>query len=73
MNPTIHIGEEIRKHLATEKRSVEWLASKLCCEASSLRKSLKKSYLTTDLLYRISVTLGKDFFACYSQLLAKNK
>ena len=68
--PPIHIGEEIRNHLAAQKRSIAWLAGEICCDASSLRKLLKKSYIPTDLLFRISAILEKDFFACYSQLLA---
>ena len=70
MNASIHIGEEIRKQLADQKRSVAWLASQVCREPSSLRKLLKNPYITTDLLFRISSILGKDFFACYSQLLS---
>jgi len=71
MNPYIHIGELIKKHLAAKKRSVAWLAIKLSCDASVLRKALKKSWITTDLLYRISCILDEDFFACYSQLLSE--
>ena len=72
MNTTIHIGKEIRNHLADQQRSVAWLASQLGCDASSLRKSLKNYYISTDLLHRISIILGKDFFACYSRQLAEN-
>jgi hypothetical protein len=71
MTSPIHIGEEIRNHLTALKRPVAWLAAELGCDASALRKSLKKPWLPTDLLYRISIVLGKDFFACYSQLLSK--
>jgi len=73
MNPSIHIGEEIRKHLAEQKRSVAWLATQLGCDQSSLRKSLKKYYITTDLLFRISTLLGKDFFVYYTKLLSDEK
>jgi len=72
MTPSIHIGEEIQNHLALQQRSVAWLATQLRCDPSNLRKMLKHSYLPTDLLYRISIILDKDFFACYSQLLKKD-
>ena len=72
MTPAIHIGEEIQNHLALQQRSIAWLAKQLCYDPSNLRKLLKHSYLTTDLLYRISIILGKDFFACYSQMLMIN-
>jgi len=72
MTSSIHIGEEIRNHLTAQKRSVAWLATELCCDASVLRKSLKKTWLPSDLLYRISRVLGKDFFVCYSQRLSED-
>ena len=70
-NIEIHIGREIRNQLATQKRSVAWLAEQLYCDASSLRKQLKKTYISTDLLYRISNILNKDFFVFYSRQLGK--
>jgi len=73
MNTSIHIGEEIKKQLNAEKRSVVWLADKIFCDPSNMRKTLKKSHISTDLLYRISDVLDKDFFACYSQNLIKKK
>jgi len=72
ITPLIHIGEEIRNHLAAQKRSVAWLANQIRHDPSNLRKILKNPYVPTDLLYRISVILGKDFFACFSRLLSEN-
>ena len=69
MVPSIHIGEEIRNYLADQNRSVAWLAKQLYYDPSNLRKLLKNPYLPTDLLFRISLILGKDFFSYYSQLL----
>lgn len=70
-NTEIHIGREIQAQLAAQKRSVAWLAEQLHCDASSLRKQLKKPYISTDLLFRISGILGTDFFTFYSQQLLK--
>jgi len=72
MTTSIHIGEEIRNHLAARERSVAWLARQLGSDPSNLRKSLKNHHLPTDLLHRISSILGKDFFACYSKLLTED-
>ena len=72
MNMSVHIGNEIRHYLAGQQRSVAWLAEQICYDPSNLRKLLKNRYIHTDLLYRISVILGKDFFACYSQLFIKD-
>jgi hypothetical protein len=70
-NIEIHIGREIRNQLAIQKRSVAWLAEQLYCDASSFRRQLKKSYISTDLLYRISTILNMDFFVFYSRQLGK--
>ena len=72
MKPSIHIGEEIRKQLTDQKRSVAWLAAQLGSDPSNFRKLLKNPYIATDLLYRISQTLGNDFFACYSKRLSED-
>lgn len=69
--PQIHIGTIIGEHLKKEKRSVAWLAEKVGCDANCLRKQFKKPYISTDLLYRTSNILNKDFFAFYSQQLSK--
>ena len=71
MTPSIHIGEQIRKHLVDQKRSIAWLAKHLHHDPSNLRKLLKNAHLPTDLLFRISKIVQKDFFAGYSLLLAE--
>ena len=72
MTQTIHIGNEIKKYLTDQQRSVAWLAAQLHHDPSNLRKLLKNPYMPTDLLFRISTILGKDFFADFSALLAEN-
>jgi len=67
MNVSIHIGEVIKNELEIRKRSVAWLAGEVFCDPSNLRKRLKNHYISTDLLCRISLALGKDFFAYCSQ------
>jgi len=69
MNVSIHIGEVIKNELEERNRSVAWLADKIYCDPSNLRKILKNAHISTDLLCRISVALDKDFFFCYSQHL----
>ena len=73
MNASIHIGEEIRKQLAIQKRPVAWLAIELNIDPSNFRKMLKKTAIPTDLLHRISILLNTDFFVCYSRLLTENQ
>ena len=62
----IHIGNEIRKRLNEMDLSVTWLADEIGCCNSNLTKKLSRSQMRYDLLMRISVALGHDFFALYS-------
>ncbi|MDR2911254.1 MAG: XRE family transcriptional regulator [Bacteroidales bacterium] len=64
-----HIGEEIRKHLSKQKRSIMWLAEEIGCDQSNLTKQLNKPFIHTKLLYSISEALEVDLFAYYSQQL----
>ena len=67
MQEKIHIGEQIRKLLAKEGRSITWLAAKLNYERANIYKLLDRQSIDTDLLSRISIVLEHDFFACYSK------
>lgn len=73
MDNKIHIGNLIRKELEEKERSVSWLAQKVHCDRSNLCKLLKKDYIDTNLLLRISIVLNFDFFACYTQHLYKQE
>ena len=72
MPHTVHIGEEIKQRLLAQERSVTWLAKKISCDRSNLNKNLKCPHIHPGLLYRISVALGVDFFARYSQELQED-
>ena len=71
MNTSIHIGEEIKRHLKIQDRSVVWLAKQIGCDPSNLNKQLKNQHIHGNLLYRISIALNEDFFAKYSQELSE--
>lgn len=58
----IHIGNIIKCELASQGRSVHWLADKLCTDRTNMYRILKKSNLDTDLIRRISIHLNHDFF-----------
>ena len=68
MNKKVPIGELIQKKLTEERRSVAWLAEKLCCNRSSVYKIFQKSYIDTGLLLKISLALNFDFFSYYSKI-----
>lgn len=67
-----HIGNKIRKQLEKDGRSIKWLAEKLYFERANIYRLLKKPYIDTDLLLRISVMLEHDFFAYYSDIYKIN-
>ena len=67
----LHIGQRIKQTLAIKKRTVAWLAEAVNCDSSNLLKILKDNDIDSDLLYKISIALGVDFFALYSQQIAK--
>ena len=71
MNPSIHIGEEIKKQLEIQERSVVWLAKQISIDPSNLNKRLMQQQIHCELLYRISIALNEDFFAIYSQYLSE--
>ena len=69
----LHIGKIICQKMKEEGRTKRWLAEKINCEYSSFCKMLKRQFLDTELLLRISVALQYDFFAHLSKCFAENK
>jgi hypothetical protein len=69
----IHIGELIRQTLVEKDRSIAWLARKVNCDSSNFCKILHRDYIDTQLLFKISIVLEKDFFIYYSEALKKQK
>jgi hypothetical protein len=72
MGKKLHIGNEIRKELMQQERSIAWLANKVDNDPSNLNQKLKSSNIRTKLLYDISFALKKDFFRFFSQQLFIN-
>jgi hypothetical protein len=69
MEKNLHIGNEIRKELRKQDRSIAWLANKVDIDPSNLNQQLKSSNIRTKLLCDISLALKKDFFKFFSQQL----
>ena len=67
MDANFHIGDEIRKELTAQSRTVTWLAIRIGKESGNLRRQLNSQHLKTDLLHDISSALKKDFLKFYSQ------
>lgn len=62
----IHIGNLIYEELKRQERNPTWLAKKINCERTNVYYILKQKSINTDLLERISIALGVDFFKILS-------
>lgn len=71
MEKTLHIGNEIRRELLRQERSVAWLARQLGYDRSNFYRVLRAPSIDTALLLRISHLLQRDFFAIYSYYYTK--
>lgn len=69
----IHIGELIRQVLEEQGRTITWLANQIGCSRENLYKIFRRSWIHTDMLQKISVSLNYDFFKEYSQWFDKQK
>ena len=57
------IGELIKRELSRQERTVVWFANRLSCDRTNVYRIFSKSSLDTELLARISIVLGHNFFA----------
>ena len=69
----IHIGEIIKQELAGQGRSITWLANKIGCSRENLYKIFGRSWIHTDMLQKISIALGYDFFKVYTEWYERQK
>ena len=65
----IHIGEDIRKELKRQERSVVWFADAIHSDRSNTYKMLKKKSIDLELLMQISELLQHDFLKDCSEKL----
>jgi plasmid maintenance system antidote protein VapI len=69
----IHLGRMVHDQLKQQGKTTVWLAAQLGYTRESVYKIYRRSWMTTDLLIRISVILNYDFFAQVSEMLNKNQ
>lgn len=67
------IGQLIKEELERQERSVSWFARKLCLDRSNVYRLFQRHTIDTGLLSRISVILGRDFFAELSQQISNRQ
>ena len=65
----IHIGQEIKKELQVQERSIAWFARKLYCDRSNVYDIFRRRSIDTDLLLRICVILNCNVFQFYNNEL----
>lgn len=66
----IHIGHIIQEELRSQGRTVTWLAQQLNIRRRACYRIFDSYSIDTQLLYRISDLLGRDFFTEYSSILS---
>lgn len=63
----MHIGDRIKEVLFMKERTACWLANQIPCERSNVYHIFKRSDISIELLMKISLILGHDFFADLSR------
>lgn len=63
----IHIGKLIEQELRCQERTVSWFARKLYCERTNVYDIFKRRSIDTQMLLRISIILGHNFFRYYQK------
>ncbi len=69
----IHIGKLIRQVLDKQGRTITWLAKEIGCSRENLYKIFKREWIHTDMLQKISLALGYDFFKVYTEWYERQK
>ena len=67
------IGIMIKEELEKQERSITWFARKLSCDRSNIYRLFQKESIDTNLLVRISILLGKDFFSDLSDYVKEKE
>ena len=63
---SIHIGKIIEDELRRQERTVTWLSRKIHCDRRNIYDIFSRTSIDTDLLFKLSIALDRDFFAYYS-------
>ena len=67
------IGILIKEELEKQERRITWFARKLSCDRSNIYRLFQKESIDTNLLVRISILLGKDFFSDLSDYVKEKE
>lgn len=67
MNKTVHIGEEVKQHLYSTRMPVVEFAQRINKSRTVVYHIFKRKSIDSELLKKISETLGYDFFSHYTK------
>ena len=73
MSEKIHIGKFIENKLREQERSIGWLARRISCDRSNLRKILQQPFIHSSMIWRISRIMDYDFFKYCSVTLQEER
>jgi hypothetical protein len=71
MSVKMIIGEQIKKELQRQERTVAWFARQLHCNRQNVYDIFKRNNIDTELLLRISLILNTNFFSFFSNEFKK--
>ena len=69
MAEKVNIGQAIREEMDRTGRTVTWLSKQLGTNRMACYRIFNSYSIDTQMLLRISVLLGRDFFVLYSSAL----
>ncbi len=69
----VNIGQAIREEMDRTGRTVTWLSKQLGTNRMACYRIFNSFSIDTQMLFRISVLLGRDFFALYSDSLKQEQ
>ena len=73
MAEKVNIGQAIREEMDRTGRTVTWLSKQLGTNRMACYRIFNSYSIDTQMLLRISVLLGRDFFSLYSTALSEEK
>lgn len=73
MAEKVNIGQTIREEMDRTGRTVTWLSRQLGTNRMACYRIFNSYSIDTQMLLRISVLLGRDFFTLYSEALKQEQ
>lgn len=73
MTEKVNIGQAIREEMDRTGRTVTWLSKQLGTNRMACYRIFNSFSIDTQMLFRISVLLSRDFFALYSDSLKQEE